>query len=198
MDLDDPASSTNDAAGWKLHKLASLGARKFFYPPDVVLGRHLPRGADRLRRSRKAPRDDIERPLLHDQGRQAGPGRDRTDADCPGDLVANTADSTAAKGWYYSLNVNGEKTVNAPLTIGGIVYFGTNRPVTEGRLQGRPRRGAVLRDELPRRVRHTDAGRRRTGDDAYSKVLTGGGLPPSPSPVWWISVERSSRLRRLR
>ena len=38
MDLDDPSSTTNAAAGWKLHKLASLGARKFFYPPDVVLG----------------------------------------------------------------------------------------------------------------------------------------------------------------
>ena len=38
MDLDDPSSSTNAVAGWKLHKLASLGARKFFYPPDVVLG----------------------------------------------------------------------------------------------------------------------------------------------------------------
>ena len=33
-----PAQSTNAVAGWKLHKLASLGARKFFYPPDVVLG----------------------------------------------------------------------------------------------------------------------------------------------------------------
>ena len=52
------------------------------------------------------------------------------------DLVANTADSTTAKGWYYSLNVNGEKVVNAPLTIGGVVYFATNRPIVQAGLQG--------------------------------------------------------------
>jgi type IV pilus assembly protein PilY1 len=37
MDLDD-GTTNNDAAGWRLHKLASLGGGKFFFPPDVVLG----------------------------------------------------------------------------------------------------------------------------------------------------------------
>ena len=96
------------------------------------------------------------------------------------DLVANTADSTAAKGWYYSLNVNGEKVVNAPLTIGGVVYFGTNRPVTQAACK------AALGEARSYALSFLDGTGTRTpggvgtGDDAYSRVLTGGGLPPSP------------------
>ncbi len=149
MDLDDPASSTNDSAGWKLHKLASLGARKFFYPPDVVLGATF--------HAVLIGSGDREKPLAATSSdrfymiKDAKLGLDGTGQTpiVEGDLVANTADSTSAKGWYYSLNVNGEKVVNAPLTIGGVVYFGTNRPVPAGRLQGRPWRGTVVRAELP-------------------------------------------------
>jgi type IV pilus assembly protein PilY1 len=42
----------------------------------------------------------------------------------------NTADCFNAKGWYHTLNPAGEKVVNAPLTIGGVVYFSTNKPRT--------------------------------------------------------------------
>jgi type IV pilus assembly protein PilY1 len=97
------------------------------------------------------------------------------------DLVLNTADSSAAKGWYYNLNVAGEKVVNAPLTVGGVVFFGTNRPTPAAACTsnlGEARSYAV--NFL------TGAGARTpggvgTGDDAYSEVLAPlTGLPPSP------------------
>ncbi len=149
MDLDDPASSTNDSAGWKLHKLASLGARKFFYPPDVVLGATF--------HAVLVGSGDREKPLSATSSdrfymiKDAKLGLDGT-GQAPiveGDLVANTADSTAAKGWYYSLNINGEKVVNAPLTIGGVVYFGTNRPVQEPVCKAALGEATVLRAQLP-------------------------------------------------
>ena len=96
------------------------------------------------------------------------------------DLVANTADSTAAKGWYYNLNVNGEKVVNGPLTVGGVVYFGTNKPIVQAACK------ADLGEARSYAMSFLDGsgvrppGGAGTGDDAYSEVLTGGGLPPSP------------------
>jgi type IV pilus assembly protein PilY1 len=180
MDLDDPASSTNDVAGWKLHKLAFLGARKFFYPPDVVVAATF--------HAVLIGSGDREKPLATTSSdsfymiKDVKLGLDGTGQTpvVEGDLVANTADSTAAKGWYYRLNVNGEKTVNAPLTVGGTVYFGTNRPVTEAACK------AALGESRSYALSFLDGSGTRTpggagtGDDAYSRVLTGGGLPPSP------------------
>ena len=180
MDLDDPTSSTNAVAGWKLHKLATLGARKFFYPPDVVLAATF--------HAVLIGSGDREKPLAATSSdrfymiKDAKLGLDGTGQTpiVQGDLVANTADSTTAKGWYYSLNVNGEKTVNAPLTIGGVVYFGTSRPVVEAACK------AALGEARSYALSFLDGtgtrtpGGQGTGDDNYSRVLTGGGLPPSP------------------
>jgi type IV pilus assembly protein PilY1 len=180
MDLDDPTSPTNASAGWKLHKLASLGARKFFYPPDVVLGANfdavLVGSGDREKVLSKTSSDRFY--MIKD----AKLGLDGTGQATitEGDLVVNTADSTTAKGWYYALNVNGEKVVNAPVTIGGVVYFATNKPVVQ------PVCKAALGEARSYAISFLDGSGTRTpggvgtGDDAYSLVLTGGGLPPSP------------------
>lgn len=129
MELDD-GSATNPATGWKLRMLASLGARKFFFPPDVVITS----GFDAV----LIGSGDREKPLSLTSGDRFYMIKDaKTGLDGSGqttivqaDLVLNTADSSAAKGWYYDLDHAGpgEKVVNAPLTVGGTVYFGTNRP----------------------------------------------------------------------
>jgi len=180
MDLDDPASSTNDPAGWKLHKLASLGARKFFYPPDVVMGATF--------QAVLIGSGDREKPLALVSSDRFYMVKDaKTGLDGSGqatiteaDLVPNTSYSSSAKGWYYSLNVNGEKVVNAPLTIGGVVYFGTNRPITQAACK------AELGEARSYAMSFLDGSGMRapggigSGDNAYSEVLTGGGMPPSP------------------
>ena len=180
MDLDDPSSSTNDSAGWKLHKLASLGARKFFYPPDVVLGATF--------HAVVIGSGDREKPLVQTSSdrfymlKDMKLGLDGTGQTTitQSDLVVNTADSTSAKGWYYNFATDGERLVNAPLTIGGSVYFGTNKPITVGACK------ADLGESRSYAMSFLDGSGTRapggvgTGDTLYSEVLTGGGLPPSP------------------
>ena len=180
MDLDDPSSSGNDPAGWKLHKLASLGAKKFFYPPDVVLGATF--------HSVLIGSGDREKPLATSSSdafymiKDAKLGLDGSGQATilTTDLVANTSDSTSAKGWYYNLNTGGEKVVNAPLTVGGVVYFGTNKPLVQAVCK------ADLGESRSYAMSFLDGtgvrppGGAGTGDDAYSEVLTSSGLPPSP------------------
>jgi type IV pilus assembly protein PilY1 len=180
MDLDNPASATNDPAGWKLHKLASLGARKFFYPPDVVFGASfhavLIGSGDR---EKPLALTSSDRFYMIKDSKVGLDGSGQTTI-VEADLVPNTSDSTAAKGWYYSLNTSGEKVVNAPLTIGGVVYFGTNRPIAQTACK------ADLGESRSYAMSFLDGSGQRapdgvgTGDDPYSEVLTGGGLPPSP------------------
>jgi type IV pilus assembly protein PilY1 len=180
MDLDDPSSSTNAEAGWKLHKLASLGVRKFFYPPDVVLGSTF--------HAVLIGSGDREKPLVGStsdrffmiKDAQLGLDGSGQTTITTADLAGIPTDSTSAKGWYYSFNVNGEKAVNAPVTIGGVVYFATNRPVSGNVCK------ATLGEARSYAISFLDGSGKRapggvdTGDDAYSIVLTGGGLPPSP------------------
>jgi type IV pilus assembly protein PilY1 len=179
MDLDDPTSTTNDPDGWKLHKLATLGAGKFFFPPDVVLGASY--------HAVLIGSGDREKPLSETSSdrfymiKDAKLGLDGTGQTpiVPTDLVVNTADSSTKKGWYYDFS-RGEKVVNAPLTIGGVVYFGTNKPVEAPACksdlgQARSYAMSFLDGSGTRAPGGVD-----TGDDAYSLVLTGGGLPPSP------------------
>ena len=180
MDLDD-GTSTNPSSGWRLFKLANLGSRKFFYPPDVVITS----GFDAV----LIGSGDREKPLSTTSSdkfymiKDAKIGLDGTGQTTivPGDLVLNTADSTSAKGWYYNLNTAGEKVVNAPLTVGGVVYFGTNKPTPSLACT------ANLGEARSYAVNFlTGAGARApggvgTGDDAYSEVLAAKtGLPPSP------------------
>ena len=180
MDLDDPTSTTNDPAGWKLEKLASLGVRKFFFPPDVVIGATfdavLIGSGDREKPLAQTSSDQFY--MLKDT--KLGLDGSGQATITPADLVPNTSDSTSAKGWYYSLDTAGEKVVNAPLTIAGVVYFGTNKPITQQVCK------ADLGESRSYAMSFLDGsgvrppGGAGTGDNAYSEVLTGGGLPPSP------------------
>src|SRR5205823_8715811 len=138
MDLDD-GSATNPYTGWKLYKLASLGAGKFFFPPDVVVSSTF----DAV----LIGSGDREKPLSLTSSdrfymiKDAKTGLDGSgqatiatlqSGDCttgvnPVGLVPipNTCTNvqlTAANGWYHNLNTAGEKVVNAPLTVGGTVY----------------------------------------------------------------------------
>lgn len=42
-----------------------------------------------------------------------------------------TGETVSANGCYIQLATNGEKVINAPLTVSGVTYFGTNRPAPE-------------------------------------------------------------------
>jgi type IV pilus assembly protein PilY1 len=46
-------------------------------------------------------------------------------------VPAPTGDTVNANGCYIQLATNGEKVINAPLTVSGITYFGTNRPAPD-------------------------------------------------------------------
>ena len=104
-------------------KIATLGG-KVFFPPDVVAtGNYV---------SVLVGTGDREKPLLNsNQDRffmiKDGAGRDKVVA------VSDLAEVSAATrggnpyGCYIQLGV-GEKVINAPFTIGGVTYFGTNKP----------------------------------------------------------------------
>jgi len=184
IDLDDGTSS-NSANNWSLHKLASLGTNsKFFYPPDVVLTTGF---AAVLIGS-----GDREKPLVTTTSdrvymiKDAATGLDGSgqttvvQADLVSNTTATSAELNASKGWYYDLRT-GEKVVNGPLTVGGVVYLGTNRPTP----------GAVCTGNLGEARSYaldffTGAGARppsgsNPDDDAFSQVLSPlTGLPPSP------------------
>jgi len=133
-----------DAATWSAVsavKIASLGG-KVFFPPDVVVTKNFV--------AVLVGTGDREKPLLNSTTDKFVLVRDtvgatpvplRTISDLA--LVASvdsatmtlTAPGTPASsvnGCYINLATNGEKTVNAPFTIAGATYFGTNRPKPAG------------------------------------------------------------------
>lgn len=175
---------------WKITKLAALGgagndARKFLFAPDVIPTSDF----DAV----MAVSGDREHPLYTDQA-TAGMAynvqnriymvKDRTRGSAmddnfvaltEADLIANpdssTFDATAStvNGFYINLPNRGEKGVNAPLTVAGKTYFGTNYP------------------DVPNANSCTaDLGFARAYMVSFknAKVLStefvGGGLPPSP------------------
>lgn len=184
MDLDD-GSTSNDPSGWTLHKLAALGARKFFFPPDVVIGSAfdavLIGSGDREKPLATSSADKFY--MLKDMALGFSGAGQATIGES--DLlqittsVAQSTDLGPKKGWYYPL-ASGEKVVNAPITIGGVVYYGTNKPISQLACRanvGQARSYAV--DFF------SGAGTRPPGqgtlDDAFSEVLGPlTGLPPSP------------------
>jgi type IV pilus assembly protein PilY1 len=92
------------------------------------------------------------------------------------DPAAEVASGTAT-GWYYPLTTDGEKTVNAPLTLAGITYFGTNTPNPTGT----PTPGTCNNLGIAKAYALTYGGGVGAESDGSAYVtLTGGGLPPSP------------------
>ncbi len=97
-------------------------------------------------------------------------------------LDTATVTAAAFDGWYIEYET-GEKTVNAPLTISGVTYFGTNLPKAPTALCT-PNLGTA-RGYAVNFLNGTSAAGDRDADGVYEQSdlysnLTGGGLPPSP------------------
>lgn len=187
-------------SGWAVTQIASLGgtgnnARKFFYPPDVTPTSTF----DAV----TAASGDREHPL-YSSSTTAGTAynvvnrfymlRDTN----TGTTVANNwtpiteaslTDETGASagtvtpysitsttsGFYVTLNHAGEKAVNAPLTVAGYTYFGTNTPDVIGADSTKcyPNLG-IARGYAINFL--TGVGQNSDG----FVVFSGGGFPPSP------------------
>jgi len=179
MDIDD-ASVSN----WKMEKLAALGSGlKFLYPPDVIATTSF----DQV----LIGTGDREKPLVSTSTdyffglKDVATGKDGSTLVPLGfaDLVLNGTSTDPAKGFYLQL-LQGEKVVNAPLTVGGITFFATNQPqntvlnpsscaVNLGTAR------AYALDFLTGGAgidRNSD-GTKNSSD--LSRILPGGGLPPS-------------------
>lgn len=161
------------SADWGMYKLAALsgsGTRKFFYPPDVV---QTPTFAAVMVGS-----GDREKPLADTSSDAFFTLKDtRLTKGTP--LVSmpiaasslgqvGSADSQAS-GCFIPMSTAGEKIINAPVSIGGISYFSTNKPSVPNANSCNSSLGAAKVYSAPLFCAA-----------ATSQVLTGGGLPPSP------------------
>lgn len=175
IDLEKTTGSTTSSAvaDWGIYKLAALtgsGTRKFFYPPDVVL---TPNFAAILLGS-----GDREKPLATTSTDAFFTLKDvRTIKGTPSTFTAitasdlgavGTAESQAA-GCYIPMSTSGEKIVNAPVSVGGITYFSTNKPSAPAANSCSANLGVAKVYSAPLFC-----------GAATSQILTGGGLPPSP------------------
>ncbi|MEM5432058.1 pilus assembly protein [Cupriavidus oxalaticus] len=191
LDFETAAGTGSDA--WTLRKFASLGgaqgtndARKFMYPPDVITTGNYDAVV--------IGSGDREHPLyttsttpglaynvsnrfymLKDTALTGGLPSTWT-ALTEGDLFNATStaytDTTAGKGFYLVLGT-GEKVVNAPLTVAGYIYFGTNQPSV-------PKPGACYPDLGTARGYAVSFLTGKGLNNDRHVVFNNGGLPPSP------------------
>jgi type IV pilus assembly protein PilY1 len=191
--VDLQPDGTGALGTWQATQLAALGGstadatkRKFFFPPDVVLTKSYDVVLDIT--------GDREHPL---QGHKAkaivnrfymikdtAPGGDSwkstvvvdatsSASNTPPDTLFAASESRpydgSLGGFYVTLGGAGEKGVNAPTTVGGLVYFGTHEPTTPSDTACKADLGTA----------RTYAVNFLTGAST-SKRFEGGGLPPSP------------------
>ena len=161
-------------ADWEATELANLGSsesRKFFFAPDVVLTKSyaivLLGSGDREKPLAEGTQDYFFAVIDSNLGKgiagDIGP-IEMTDLVSP-DAYASTAE---AKGCFLELEP-GEKVVNAPLTIGGVTYFGTNRPTPADPRSCSANLGEARSYQFPPICK-----------TPTFATLEGGGLPPSP------------------
>jgi type IV pilus assembly protein PilY1 len=74
------------------------------------------------------------------------------------------------EGCYLELATNGEKVVNAPFSIAGATYFGTNRPAPASSTTCKADLGEAYAYKFPLFC----------GAPTKPNSIAGGGLPPSP------------------
>jgi type IV pilus assembly protein PilY1 len=187
----EPAGG-NTPGFWQVHLFAALGGastdttkRKFFFPPDVV--------ATNLFTAVMAVTGDREHPLFPMQStstvnrfymlKDTFPGKD---ANGMAPIVDNTSDTAntqpaslfnatstpydgSASGFYVTLVNSGEKGVNAPTTVGGFTFFGTNAPTAPSANSCNANLGTARSYQVGF----------LTGT-VVTNLLQGGGLPPSP------------------
>jgi type IV pilus assembly protein PilY1 len=172
-----------DATKWAVYQFAKLGDKlKFMYAPDLV---------------KAGDRDivlvgsgDREKPLITTSEDYFFGLADFKNALTPqdsdpgpillGDLTAISGEGVipdacaTCKGWYRAMAV-GEKVVNSPLTVAGVTFFATNKPV--------PTPPGNCQTNLGEAKAYGVAfltGGKPASRESISTVLTGGGLPPSP------------------
>lgn len=151
----EPASDKNTPAFWQVSKFASLGGssankRKFLFGPDVVLTKNFDlviiASGDRehpLYENTEARQTVNKFYALYDKKT----GMDATGAATIVDSSESSSSTASAglflassgsavpagywqtgNGFYFPLSRDGEKGVNAVMTVAGYSYFGTNQP----------------------------------------------------------------------
>ncbi len=207
-----------DKANWTVTKLAQLGgsganARKFLFPPDVVLAgttvttdtlligsgdREHPLDTtiqNRYYMIKDDPALNYERltPILEGTaGSNTGVSGFLLDVSTnliqAGTTTEQAATKTAlaaASGWYITLDA-GEKVVGGSATLAGTTFFGTNKPNASSSTSCTGNLG----EARIYAVAYTD-GSSTTDLDSSGTLTTadrfqvrpGGGLPPTPVPV---------------
>ncbi|WP_035822706.1 pilus assembly protein [Cupriavidus sp. SK-4] len=200
------SSKGNTPEFWTIAQLASLGgvgnaARKFFYPPDVVLTKNyeavLIGSGDRehplysYNTSPDAAQNVKNRfYMLKDPNVGTGVPSDWTPIKeaMLADVSAADAeykDSPLFSGFFIGLRP-GEKVVNAPLTVGRYTYFGTNTPSPI-------QTGACYPDLGEARGYAISflTGKGESPDGSRSEKFSTGGLAPSPV-FGMVAIESSN------
>jgi type IV pilus assembly protein PilY1 len=175
--IDFEVGTDNSSAAWTKYTVADLSGgtssgRKFFFGPDVIVTRAFT--------ALMLGSGDREKPLVSGNqdhffelfDRNIGKGPPATVASTLwSDLApAGATSNTTGAGCYVALE-QGEKVVNAATSIGGVSYFGTNRPST----------GAVAAHSCS-----ANLGIAKTYSmplfcvTPTGSTLAGGGLPPTP------------------
>lgn len=165
-----------DLLNWGMYKLASLnggGTRKFFYGPDVVVTRSFT--------AVLLGSGDREKPLTGTSSDRFFTVYDKrlvkgtptlallSSPLVAGDLGRVGTSESFANGCYIAMSTSGEKVVTAPLTVAGVTYFSTNRPTPPASGSCSANLGEAKVYAAPLFCKAPE-----------SKVLLGGGLPPSP------------------
>lgn len=205
--VDLQPTGSGDVSTWQATQFAALGGtgttkRKFFFPPDVVLTKTYDVVLDIT--------GDREHPLLTQKAtsivnrfymiKDTKIGNSTTGWTTVHDDTSSSADASpltlfkatatapydgTLSGFYVTLSGAGEKGVNAPTTVGGGVYFGTNQPIVPSTTTCQANLGSA----------RSYAVNFLTGSST-SRLLDGGGL--APSPVFGIvSVNVNGKERQL-
>lgn len=196
--VDLQPTGTGEVSTWQASHFAALGGsgttkRKFFFPPDVVPTRNFDSviaiTGDREHPLRTHQANSIVNRFYMLKDTKVGNSasgwttlRDDSSATADDLPAASSSDvlplarvtngalfENNRPGFFVTLPSGGEKGVNAPTTVGGIVYFGTNRPKP-------PSTNSCSADLGEAR---TYAINFLTGSQS-STLLDGGGLAPSP------------------
>jgi len=180
--IDFPTGDKSVAANWSnvtAVKIASLGG-KVFFAPDVVVTKYFV--------AVMIGTGDREKPLMVSTNDNFFLVKDTVGAPRAGVLTkadmtrvakidnVSMAPTLAAgsvnddEGCYLELATNGEKVVNAPFSIAGATYFGTNRPTPASSTSCNADLGEAYAYKFPLFC----------GVPSKPNALTGGGMPPSP------------------
>ncbi len=187
----EPASG-NTPASWQVNQLAAVGGastdiskRKFLFPPDaVVTGKFTAVMA--VTGDREHPLYAMKATSVVNRFYMIKDTKNGLDGSGMVPVVDDTSDTLdtaptglfdatttpyngTLSGFYVTLREPGEKGVNAPVTVGGFTFFGTNTPTAPAPNACNANLGTARSYEVGF----------LTGTVAFN-TLQGGGLPPSP------------------